>query len=294
MTEKRRNKRYYFLQLPADFFRQPTMKKLRRIAGGDTYTIIYLKMQLLSLENEGMLYYEGLEDDICSELALSLDEAVEDVKVTFSYLLTHGLILEDLEEMNQANSPLRYFLPEAAQNINSITDSALRSRKSRLKQKGVDIDALQCNTNATQLQQPDSAVLHCNTDATHLQQPATQMQPRERGRETDRDIDKERDEKVPTPYRGCLDNVDISEEQYHALCEMFERPKQLIDHISVILPNSRKKENHYAFILKIAMQDNWQRKKAAAAIPDTSENQEQKQKVPMPEELRQKLEKLRR
>ena len=35
------------------------MKKLRSIAGGDTYTIIYLKMQLLSLQNEGMLYYEG-------------------------------------------------------------------------------------------------------------------------------------------------------------------------------------------------------------------------------------------
>ena len=46
-------KRYYWLKLPDDFFRQKPIKKLRRIAGGDTYTIIYLKMLLVSLKNEG-------------------------------------------------------------------------------------------------------------------------------------------------------------------------------------------------------------------------------------------------
>lgn len=45
-------KRYYWLKLPDDFFRQKPIKKLRRIAGGDTYTIIYLKMLLVSLKNE--------------------------------------------------------------------------------------------------------------------------------------------------------------------------------------------------------------------------------------------------
>lgn len=36
-------KRYYWLKLPDGFFRQKAIKKLRKIAGGDTYTIIYLK-----------------------------------------------------------------------------------------------------------------------------------------------------------------------------------------------------------------------------------------------------------
>ena len=58
------NKRYYWLKLKDDFFRDKAIKKLRRIAGGDTYVIIYLKMQLLSLKSGGKLFYEGVEDDL--------------------------------------------------------------------------------------------------------------------------------------------------------------------------------------------------------------------------------------
>ena len=36
-------KKYYWLKLKEDFFRDKKIKKLRKIAGGDTYTIIYLK-----------------------------------------------------------------------------------------------------------------------------------------------------------------------------------------------------------------------------------------------------------
>lgn len=48
-------KRYYWLKLHEDFFRQKDIKKLRQIAGGDTYTIIYLKMLLHSLSTSGKL-----------------------------------------------------------------------------------------------------------------------------------------------------------------------------------------------------------------------------------------------
>ena len=41
-------KKYYWLKLKADWFSDKRIKKLRSIAGGDTYTIIYLKMMLLS------------------------------------------------------------------------------------------------------------------------------------------------------------------------------------------------------------------------------------------------------
>ena len=56
-------KRYYWLKLPDDFFRQKPIKKLRKIAGGDTYTIIYLKMLLIAMKQDGRLYFEGVEDD---------------------------------------------------------------------------------------------------------------------------------------------------------------------------------------------------------------------------------------
>ena len=70
-------KRYYWLKLPDDFFRQKPIKKLRKIAGGDTYTVIYLKMLLISLKNDGKLYFDGVEDNFCEELALELDEEEE-------------------------------------------------------------------------------------------------------------------------------------------------------------------------------------------------------------------------
>ena len=79
-------KRFYWLKLKEDFFRDKAMKKLRKLAGGDTYTIIYLKMMLLSISAKGYLYYEGVEDDFCSELALDLDENTEDVKLAVAYL----------------------------------------------------------------------------------------------------------------------------------------------------------------------------------------------------------------
>ena len=46
-------KRYYWLKLPDDFFRQKAIIKLRKIAGGDTYTVIYLKMLLTAIKQDG-------------------------------------------------------------------------------------------------------------------------------------------------------------------------------------------------------------------------------------------------
>ena len=42
---KTENRRYYWLKLKDDFFKDKKIKKLRQLAGGDTYTIIYLKLQ---------------------------------------------------------------------------------------------------------------------------------------------------------------------------------------------------------------------------------------------------------
>ena len=65
-------KRYFWLKLKEDFFRQKEIKKLRKIAGGDTFTIIYLKLQLLSLRDNGKIFFEGVEDTLFEELALEL------------------------------------------------------------------------------------------------------------------------------------------------------------------------------------------------------------------------------
>lgn len=83
-----KKKRYYWLQLKEDFFNQKEIKLLRRIDGGDTYTIIYLKMLLLSLRDEGKLYFEAIGDNLIQELSLDFNEKIEDVRATINFFRT--------------------------------------------------------------------------------------------------------------------------------------------------------------------------------------------------------------
>lgn len=121
-------KKYFWLKLKDNFFKQKSIKKLRKMAGGDTFTIIYLKMQLLSLTNEGKLYYEGVEDNFVEELALELDENVEDIQMTVLYLQKNNLI--EFGEL-----PDEYILPEVLGSIGSETAAAERKRQQRARER---------------------------------------------------------------------------------------------------------------------------------------------------------------
>ncbi len=134
------NKKYYWLKLKDDFFRGKEIKKLRKIAGGDTYTIIYLKLQLLSLKNEGKLFFDEIEETFYEELALELDEETENVKVTLIYLQKCGL----LEEITETE----FILPEAIKCIGKETQGAERVRRFRENQKALlgNSDVTKCNT----------------------------------------------------------------------------------------------------------------------------------------------------
>ena len=131
-----KNKRYFWIQLTQDFFKSKEMKLLRKIAGGDTHTIIYLKMMLISLEDGGRIYYDGLADNLAEELSLVIDENIEDIKITLIFLESKGLLTK--------KSDRDYFLEQVPEMVGSETASTRRSRKHREFQK-----ALQCNTDAT-------------------------------------------------------------------------------------------------------------------------------------------------
>lgn len=130
-----KNKRYYWIQLAQDFFKSKEMKLLRKIAGGDTHTIIYLKMMLISLEDGGHIYYDGLADNLAEEIALVIDENVEDIKITLIFLESKGL----LTRKNDRD----YFLEQVPEMVGSETASTRRSRKHR------ESRGLHCNTIAT-------------------------------------------------------------------------------------------------------------------------------------------------
>ena len=129
-------KRYYWLKLPDNFFRQKPIKKLRKIAGGDTFTIIYLKMLLVAMKQDGKLYFEGVEEDFATEIALDLDEDIENVKLTVAFLLRQGLM--------EIRDDVEYTLTECGKMVGSESSSAERMR--RLRDKG----ASHCDTDVTQ------------------------------------------------------------------------------------------------------------------------------------------------
>ena len=137
----RTNKRFYWLKLPKDFFEDRSIKRLRKISGGDTYTIIYLKILLKTLESNGFYYYEGVEDNIISEIALDIDESLDDVEITVNYLVNKNLMVV---------SDSKAELLQMSKLVGSETASTQRSRKHRELQSATK--ALQCNTNATDVQ----------------------------------------------------------------------------------------------------------------------------------------------
>lgn len=129
-------KRYFWLKLKEDFFSSKRIKKLRNMAGGDTYLIIYLKLQLKAMKTDGIIQFDHLEDNIMDELALDLDEKPDDVAATLIYLTHCGLAETSDQET--------FYFPYAVENVGSENSSAARVREYRKKQK-----ALHCNTNET-------------------------------------------------------------------------------------------------------------------------------------------------
>jgi predicted phage replisome organizer len=132
-------KKYFWLKLKDDFFHDPKIKKLRKIAGGDTYTIILQKIMLLSIRDGGVIQFQGIEKSLPEELALILDEDVTNVEIALNFMNSIGLI-ESLSEKE-------FLLPSVPTLIGSEGDSAermrkLRERKSTPKQLPSQCDAL--------------------------------------------------------------------------------------------------------------------------------------------------------
>ena len=144
--------RLYWLKLKDDFFRQKEIKRLRMIAGGDTYTIIYLKLLLLSLSNNGEIYYDSIGDTFINELALELDEKPDNVDVTVKYLISKGMVIIENNETMVMNH-----LPEM---IGTESDSAQRVRRHRSRKR-----ELQCNTPPLL---GNGGVTDCNNGVTQI------------------------------------------------------------------------------------------------------------------------------
>lgn len=121
--ERKYSKMYWWIKLMDGFFDTKEMRKLRRIAGGAVYQLIYLKMQLIAMKNCGRIYFDGIEDTFADEIALTLDETPEDVQATLVLLERMGLVKKMSEDT--------IYLPEAEANTGSETKWAAKKRNYR-------------------------------------------------------------------------------------------------------------------------------------------------------------------
>ena len=132
----RTNRRYYWLQLKEDFFKTKEMKLMRKLPGGEEITIIYLKIMLVSLADEGKIFFEGLAEDLAEELSLLIDEDAEAVRMALIFLENKKLLT--------TSDNYQYNLEQVPEMIGSETASARRVRKHRDSRK-----VLHCNTEVT-------------------------------------------------------------------------------------------------------------------------------------------------
>lgn len=173
-------KRYYWLKLSTDFFNSLEIKRLRKMAGGDTFTIIYLKLMIMSLKDDGYINYEGICENIAEELAIKLDEDTDNVNMTLVFLHKVGLLKSVDENVTH--------LVQVEELTGSENESAQRVRKHRqraalLGEAGIiEVEALQSNIDVT----------ICNT---------------EKEIEKEKDIEKEKEE--PARETAPVDNFPI-------------------------------------------------------------------------------------
>lgn len=198
-------KRYFWLKLPEGFFRQKEIKRLRKIAGGDTYTIIYLKMLLRSLSNNGVLFFDGVENDFVSELALDIDEDEENVGVTVQFLMKQG-ILEEIKEDE-------YLLKTCADMVGSEAANAERMRRLRKKVQASQCDGIeaQCDNDVTNC---DARVITCDTE-------------KDIEKDIEKEIEKEKSKKkskTPTVYYPSDDSLNQAFADYVSMRNQIRKP----------------------------------------------------------------------
>lgn len=120
-------KTYFWLKIQEEFYRQKEIKILRQMEKGSVYIIIYQKMLVYSLKNGNKLFYDHLKDSFEEEIALILDEEVEDVKTTVAFLKRAGLL--------DCVSDDEYVLTQVEELTGSENESTKRVKKHRENKK---------------------------------------------------------------------------------------------------------------------------------------------------------------
>lgn len=191
------NRRFYWMKLPNDYFRQLFQRKMRKQSSGIEMQVIYLKMLLYSIDKNAVIPFQGVYESIEEELAEELGEESEMVKETIDFL-------EANQRLERTENGI--FLPEALERVGSEGTSAERMRNMRRRR------ASQCDNSVTA---SDGSVTECNTS---VQSGDVE---KEIDIEKDKEVEKEKKKKVAAS--AYVDDPELNT----AICDFVENRKKL-------------------------------------------------------------------
>ena len=90
-----KTKVYFWLKVDKKFFDYIFINRIKLMPGGYSMRFIYIRLLLVSLVDDCILYYEGYFDNLVQELALKLDVSEDDINMTVAYFTKCGLIQID-------------------------------------------------------------------------------------------------------------------------------------------------------------------------------------------------------
>lgn len=158
------NRRFYWMKLPSDYFRQLLQRKMRKQINGSEMQLVYLQMLLYSIDKNARFPYQGVYDTVEEEIAEELDADLDLVKDTVKFL-------EENQKVERSENGLHLF--EAEKMVGSEGASAKRMRDMRQRKTS------HC----------DSSVMDSDNNVTNGD--VDKEKDKEKDKDIDKDIDKD-------------------------------------------------------------------------------------------------------
>lgn len=238
----KQGKRYYWLKLHENFFRQAVIRFLRKMPEGDSIVIIYLELLLMSIKTDGYVRTDGLYDTMEKDLALILDEDEMKIGLALVALEKAGLLVRGTGEYE---AQMTHY-PEMV-GTGSESAAAQRMRSFRERKALPEIEAKE-------------KASHCDTHVTPPLHP--RYGEREIEIEKEIEIDKEREgesksEALPRTPFGRYQNVFLTEQEAAELEKDYpEIWKDYLEQLSSFMASDGKTyQNHAAVIRRWIMRD---------------------------------------
>jgi len=227
------NKRYYWLKMKKSFWDEPSVLFLTNLPSGDTLVIIYLKLLCMSLQNNGIIYFEGTYGTVEDEIALSLREDKVMVQMALSAMKKVNLVVMGMDDMEMQFTRIGEMV-----GIESESASAKRVREHRARKALEQQQAL----GVTMKQDGNAIVTNGNTEI-------------EKEKEKEKEIEKEPD--VDTEGLGLYRNVFLTPEEFRNLKDLYPTDyMQKINNLSVYMVSAKKNyQSHYMTICRWARED---------------------------------------